>query len=56
MTISTNFHEVETMRANCHPSGTSWLEIEDGKGNSVTLYMDYTMAQAMQEVWEKCAK
>ena len=51
MTLSVNLHDVNTMTA-ARSGQHAWLKLSDGKGQSVTVFMDYSMASEISDLWE----
>ena len=51
MTLSVNLHDVNTMTA-ARSGQHAWLTISDGKGQNVTVFMDYDIATEIADLWE----
>lgn len=50
MTVTLNFHHLAKVEHKT--SGEySWVEIEDGKGNSIALHVDYRLAEMLAEAF-----
>jgi hypothetical protein len=54
MTTTTNLHHISAMVAGYAESnsGIGWLEMKDGRGNTVSVFMDYDMACEIADLWE----
>ncbi len=52
MSTRTHFHRVASVKAEIY-NRSEWLEISDDKGNHLSIFMPFHVAEAIQEAWEE---